>query len=128
TQRKVEAYFSQKNDPELKQGLFDLISNVLLIEQEGTDKTKIHFRIDMEKTRSFSYLDPVTQQRLKDLYVNYFYYRQDEFWRKEGMEKLPALKRSTNMLIFGEDLGMVPHCVPEVMKQLAILGLEIERM
>ena len=32
------------------------------------------------------------------------------------------------MLICGEDLGMVPHCVPEVMEQLCILSLEIQRM
>ena len=44
------------------------------------------------------------------------------------MKKLPALKRATNMLICGEDLGMVPHCVPDVMSQLGILSLEIQRM
>lgn len=32
------------------------------------------------------------------------------------------------MLVCGEDLGMVPHCVPEVMQQLGILSLEIQRM
>jgi 4-alpha-glucanotransferase len=32
------------------------------------------------------------------------------------------------MLICGEDLGMVPACVPDVMKQLGILSLEIQRM
>ena len=44
------------------------------------------------------------------------------------MQKLPALKRVTNMLICGEDLGMVPACVPDVMKQLGLLSLEIQRM
>ena len=44
------------------------------------------------------------------------------------MKKLPALKDATNMLICGEDLGMVPHSVPEVMQQLGILSLEIQRM
>jgi 4-alpha-glucanotransferase len=44
------------------------------------------------------------------------------------MLKLPELKRSTNMLVCGEDLGMVPDCVPGVMKELAILSLEIQRM
>lgn len=47
---------------------------------------------------------------------------------QEAMHKLPALKASTNMLICGEDLGMVPHCVPQVMQQLGILSLEIQRM
>ena len=32
------------------------------------------------------------------------------------------------MLVCGEDLGMVPHSVPEVMQQLGILSLEIQRM
>ncbi len=44
------------------------------------------------------------------------------------MRKLPALKRVTNMLICGEDLGMVPECVPHVMRDLGLLSLEIQRM
>ena len=32
------------------------------------------------------------------------------------------------MLACGEDLGMIPACVPEVMERLGILSLEIERM
>ena len=44
------------------------------------------------------------------------------------MEKLPALKAATQMLICGEDLGMVPGCVPAVMDELGILSLEIQRM
>lgn len=44
------------------------------------------------------------------------------------MEKLPAIKEATNMLICGEDLGMVPACVSGVMKELGLLTLEIQRM
>ncbi|MEO6134904.1 MAG: 4-alpha-glucanotransferase, partial [Ginsengibacter sp.] len=117
-----------KRDKELQQVLFDLISNVILLEEENSDGKKFHFRIAMEHTSSFQELDGHTQQQLKKLYVDYFYHLQDDFWRKEAMKKLPALKRSTNMLVCGEDLGMVPHCVPEVMEQLGILGLDIERM
>jgi 4-alpha-glucanotransferase len=65
---------------------------------------------------------------LKALYVDYFFRRQDDFWMKEAMQKLPALKRETNMLVCGEDLGMVPACVPVAMKQLGLLSLEIQRM
>src|SRR5712672_179798 len=63
-----------------------------------------------------------------ELYIDYFFRRQDYFWLIEAMQKLPALKRVTNMLICGEDLGMVPACVPELMKQLGLLSLEIQRM
>ena len=47
---------------------------------------------------------------------------------REAMQKLPSLKRVTDMLICGEDLGMVPACVPEVMRDLGLLSLEIQRM
>ncbi len=130
TQRKVVDYFLKENieDETLKQGLFHLISNVILFEEENSDGRKFHFRILMDKTSSFSNLEYNVQQQLHSLYIDYFYHRQDDFWKKEAMNKLPELKRTTNMLVCGEDLGMVPHCVPEVMKELGILGLEIERM
>jgi 4-alpha-glucanotransferase len=132
TQRQVESYFaalppSELNE-QLKNGLYDLISNVIFFEQEGSRGQEFHFRISMDKTSSFRYMIPHVQHKLKDLYVNYFFRRQDDFWKKEAMQKLPQLKSATNMLICGEDLGMVPHCVPEVMKQLGILSLEIQRM
>lgn len=132
TQRQVEEYFATQEPSDdnihIRQGLFDLISNVILFEHPGSKGQEFHFRIAMDTTPSFRHLDAHTQSRLKELYVDYFYRRQDDFWMKEAMKKLPALKRSTNMLICGEDLGMVPHCVPDVMKQLGILSLEIQRM
>ena len=130
TQRKIEKHLDEIADDGsyLKQGLFDLFSNLILIEENGSRAQHFHFRIAMQKTTSFHHLDKHTQSQLQELYINYFFKRQDEFWKKEGMKKLPCLKRSTNMLICGEDLGMVPECVPDVMKQLAILSLEIQRM
>jgi 4-alpha-glucanotransferase len=132
TQRKIEAWFAkQESTPlhdKLRNGLNDLISNVLLLEAEGSNGQDFHFRISMDGTTNFRHLEWHTQQQLKDLYINYFYYRQDDFWRREAMNKLPALKRATNMLIFGEDLGMVPRSVPDVMHQLGILSLEVQRM
>jgi 4-alpha-glucanotransferase len=41
---------------------------------------------------------------------------------------LEPLIDSTNMMVCGEDLGMVPHCVASVMEELQILSLEIQRM
>lgn len=132
TQRQVEEHFMHVEPSEentrYKNGLFDLITNVILFEEEGSQGERFHFRISMENTSSFRELDWPLQQKLKELYINYFYQRQDDFWEKEAMHKLPYLKRATNMLVCGEDLGMVPHCVPEVMKQLGILSLEIQRM
>jgi 4-alpha-glucanotransferase len=132
TQRKVELYFNQQpstpGNIAIKNALFDLISNVIFLEDAGAQTQQYHFRINMDKTTSFRDLDEFSKQRLKQLYNDYFYRRQDDFWRREAMNKLPELKRSTNMLVCGEDLGMVPECVPDVMKQLGILSLEIQRM
>jgi 4-alpha-glucanotransferase len=149
TQRQVETYFAERSaglrpgakggkfekrrdgarrseaaDEKLKIGLFDLISNVVLFEVDG----KFHFRFAMEQTASFKNLPADQQAKLRELSVDYFFRRQDDFWMREAMQKLPALKRVTNMLICGEDLGLVPACVPEVMRDLGFLGLEIQRM
>jgi 4-alpha-glucanotransferase len=108
--------------------LFDLISNVLLFAADGDGGRQFHFRFHMEQTASFRALDGRTQAQLRELYVDYFFRRQDGFWRTQAMQKLPGLKRATNMLICGEDLGLVPGCVPGVMKELGLLSLEIQRM
>ena len=130
TQQKLENYFAtqEKFSNKVKQGLFDIISNVILFEEADSEGQKFHFRIAMENSSSFHHLDEHSKTELKELYINYFYYRQEELWKKEALNKLPVLKHQTNMLVCGEDLGMVPHCVPEVMEQLGILSLEIQRM
>lgn len=131
TQRKLQLAFSNGHNGHkqyIKEGLYYLCSNVILFEEEGSNGRKFHFRIAMEQTSSYNWLNEHTKQQLKELYVNYFYHRQDDFWKKEALHKLPGLKSSTNMLVCGEDLGMVPHCVPEVMQQLGMLSLEIQRM
>ncbi len=128
TQAKILNELKDTQDNHLQQGLFDLVSNVILFEEPGSEGHRYHFRIGMDQTLSFQYLDDHLKSQLKNLYVDYFFHRQNDFWKEQGLKKLPQLKRSTRMLVCGEDLGMVPDCVPEVMKELAILGLEIERM
>ena len=131
SQRKVEKYFNEntiEDSAKIKQGLFNLLSNIILIEDENSGREKFHFRIQVNNTSSFQQLEYFTKEKLYNLYINYFFRRQDEFWKSEALKKLPALKRSTNMLVCGEDLGMVPACVPQVMNDLGILSLEVERM
>ena len=126
TQQKVENYFKYEADAEsFKNGLFNLISNVIFIEEVAD---QFHFRIDMQKTSSFKDLDLNTQSQLHELYINYFYHRQETLWKAEAMKKLPFLKNNTNMLVCGEDLGMVPQSVEAVMQNLQLLSLEVQRM
>ena len=132
TQLKVENFFEQPGElqhaAKIKAGLMELIANVILFEEPGSNGQQFHFRISIDKTWSFKQCPASTREKLIALYHDYFYQRQDHFWYQEAMQKLPFLKASTNMLICGEDLGMVPHCVPDVMHQTGILSLEIQRM
>lgn len=128
TQRKVGQQLKKANQEALKKALFQLHSNVLFIEDPKAAGEAFHPRIDMQKTTSYQHLDGHLQWQLNELYNNYFYQRQDEFWREQAMTKLPAIKAATDMLICGEDLGMIPACVPPVMRELDLLTLEIQRM
>lgn len=66
--------------------------------------------------------------RFSALYNDYFFHRHDEFWRVNAEKKLPELLSATGMLACGEDLGMVPDCVPGVMDHEKILSLEMAQM
>jgi len=131
TQCKIEDYFQiqEKNNVTegLKQLLFNLHSNVVLWPDDAI-KDGFHFRFNAAQTLSFQYLDAHTQQQLSALYDDYFYHRQEQIWKQEALEKLPALKLCTDMLICGEDLGMVPQTVPAVMSSLGFLSMEVQRM
>lgn len=114
-------YNSQKNI------LFSLVCDVLFIKDKHHEHA-FHPRINLMDTYSFKFLNDHEKYNIRRLHDFYFYQMQDEFWREKAMEKLPAIKESTNMLICGEDLGMVPACVSGVMKELGLLTLEIQRM
>lgn len=128
TQQQVQKLYEEnKISEKIKWGLFDLISNVLFFEVQGSNGTQFYPRFGMEALPTFQHLDQYSKDRIKELYVHYFYRRQDDAWYKSGMDKLPALKRATNMMICGEDLGMMTPCVTSVMKELGILSLEVQR-
>jgi len=68
------------------------------------------------------------QERFGALYNDFFYHRHDDFWRRNAEKKLPELLGATGMLACGEDLGMVPDCVPGVMDREKILSLKMRGM
>ena len=73
-------------------------------------------------------LDPQQKARFDALYTDFFFHRHNAFWARNAMRKLPQLLSCTGMLACGEDLGMVPDCVPSVMDHEKILSLEMQRM
>ena len=101
--------------------------DVLFIE-DPRRKGYFHPRISAQFTRSYAALDEGQKASYNALYNDFFYHRHNAFWKESALRKLPALLRSTGMLACGEDLGMIPSCVPETMAGLNILSLEIQRM
>ncbi len=87
-----------------------------------------HPAIAGKESTAYTKLDGGMKKVYDTLYEDFFYHRHERFWRDGAMRKLPQLLKSTGMLVCGEDLGMIPGCVPEVMKELRILSLEIQRM
>jgi 4-alpha-glucanotransferase len=103
------------------------VNEVLFIEDKKL-KNHFHPRITFHTTRSYQELDENSKRVLNEIYNEYFYHRHNDFWGGIGYKKLLSLKDSTNMMVCGEDLGMVPDCVPHVMTELDILSLIIQRM
>ena len=130
TQRKVEAWFTDKKDEEsveIREKIYTLISNVLFVPDRKNPST-YHPRITVQNDFIFERLNDQEKDAFNRLYNHYYYQRHNQFWYNEAMKKLPMLTQCTSMLVCGEDLGMVPDCVPWVMEQLQILSLEIQRM
>ena len=129
TQRRIVDFLAaHPHDDFIRDGLLDCASEVLFFEVPGSHGTQFHPRMSMQATRSYQDLPDDIRWRVEDLYNDYFYRRQEDFWQACGYEKLPAMRKASPMLLCGEDLGMVPACVPGVMKELGILSLEIQRM
>ncbi len=130
-QRKVEEYFAplEKNEKNerIKNALLGLIDDVLFIE-DPYQKGHYHPRISAQFTYQYRILTDYEKWCFNRLYNDFFYHRNNDFWYGKAMWKLPPLLDSTGMLTCAEDLGMIPACVPEVMRRLEILSLEIQRM
>jgi 4-alpha-glucanotransferase len=95
---------------------------------DPNEKDKYIPRIELHKTKAYQALSEEQKQAIDRIYEDFYYHRHNEFWKQKALEKLPALINATHMVACGEDLGMIPACVPEVMQQLGIMSLEVQRM
>ena len=101
--------------------------NVLFVE-DSVQKGKFHPRISAYSTDCYRWLSDDQKEAYNRLYNDFFYRRHNDFWKWEALKKVPPLTEATGMLVCGEDLGMIPDCVPSVMSGEQILSLEIQRM
>ena len=102
-------------------------TNVLFLEDTHRPGT-YHPRINAFDTDVFMQLPENEKAAFRSLHDDFYYSRNNRFWSDSAMSKLPALIEATDMLVCGEDLGMIPACVPEIMDRLRILALEVQRM
>ena len=95
---------------------------------DPNEKDKFIPRIELQKTKTYQDLSEEQKQTIDRIYEDFYYHRHNDFWKQKALEKLPAIINATEMIACGEDLGMIPACVPEVMQQLGIMSLEVQRM
>ena len=95
---------------------------------DPTEQDKYIPRIELHKTKAYQALPDDQKQAIDQIYEDFYFHRHNEFWKQKALEKLPALVNATPMVACGEDLGMIPACVPEVMQELGIMSLEVQRM
>lgn len=130
TQRKIEAAFAGKTEQDelnLRDGLYALVSDVLFV-RDHRDSHKFHPRISVQFDFIYESLYDSDKYLFNKIYNDYYYRRNNQFWYREAMNKLPKIVEATRMLVCAEDLGMVPDCVSWVMDELKILSLEIQSM
>lgn len=130
TQRKIEKLFGSMNDDEsrmTKEALFHIANEVLFL-RDPKETDKFHPRISAYQSYVYKELSDADRYSFDQLYWHFFYHRHNDFWKEVALRRLTPLVSSTNMVVCGEDLGMIPDSVPDVMNKLQILSLEIERM
>lgn len=129
TQRKIEQLFHEKTGDmfmHIKNGLLSIANEVLFL-PDPYEPFTYHPRIAAYHSFAYQELTADEQNAFNRLSNYFFYERHNEFWKSEALKRLTSLISSTDMLICGEDLGMIPKSVHEVMGQLHILSLELER-
>ena len=107
---------------------FGLPFNPDLFVSDAKQPELYHPRIGVIGEETWRRLPKYEQESFIRLYEDFFFRRHNDFWASQALKKLPALIQASNMLVCGEDLGMVPACVGPVMQQLGILSLEIQAM
>ena len=126
TRQEIEAFGFELD--EMRDVAQDLTSAEMLFLEYPYRKGEYFPRIEGFRTDKYKALTKAQQQAYMHLYEDFYYYRHNDMWRDNALKRLRALMQASPMLTCGEDLGMIPACVADVMSSERILSLEIERM
>jgi 4-alpha-glucanotransferase len=130
TQRKITRLFEGSNDNKsqsIRDGLMYIANEILFLEDPYRAKC-YHPRIAAYKSYAYRELSGENRRAFDRLYHDFYFLRHNSFWKETALKRLIPLINSTDMLVCGEDLGMIPASVHEVMNKRQIFTLEIERM
>lgn len=114
----------------VKSILIKLVQNVCLIKDGDCPDGNFFPRFNLVDTKSFEYLqDSHWKLTLRNMHDDSFFgLRSDYIWKHQALKILPMMQHATDMLVCGEDLGLIPPCVHPIMGELGIIGLRIQRM
>ena len=130
TQKKIKKLFDGCEDMKslkIRDGLMSIANEVLFLE-DPYKTNHYHPRISSYKSYVYRELSDDDRIAFDKLYNDFFFLRHNEFWKETALKRLTPLIESTDMLVCGEDLGMIPASVHEVMNKLQIFTLELEHM
>lgn len=130
TQRKIKKLFegcTDKKSQIIRDGLLNIANEILFL-QDSYNITCYHPRISAYKSFVYRELSDKNKQAFDQLYHDFYFLRHNDFWKETALKRLTPLIDSTDMLVCGEDLGMIPASVHEVMDKLQIFTLELEYM
>lgn len=125
----VEAWASTNIDPSNNSSFLasfdDILHEVLLV---SVVDGEYHPRIMLTETERYRLLSDDERNSFNKIYDDFFFHRHNQFWKDMAIRNLEGMLKECDMLVCGEDLGMIPATVPVVMRRLQILALELQRM
>lgn len=92
------------------------------------EKGLMHPLLCPEGLEEYSLLAESERSRLIWLRDAYYYGRNERLWSQTALTRLSQILSASDMLICAEDLGLLPHNVKEVLRDLELLSLEVLRM
>lgn len=102
-------------------------------DENGTlpeEQHRFYPRFDIERSPMFASIGEDWKGALRYICHNYFFTEEKHQpgWMNAARKKFSRLTRASEMLICGEDLGLLSPCVSTVMREFNILGLRVQRM
>lgn len=92
------------------------------------EKGLYHPPLAIQDHKNYQDLTPIQQQKALKIRDDYYYNRNEALWRQTAIERLSNVMAASDLLICGEDLGVLPKSIQEVLQSLEILSLEVLRM